>query len=331
MIPADRRARGPLRFLVAPPTRRAQWALRALALGLAVGLPVGVSETLRNEAGTLVGISSPRVAIYVGTQGAYRKALVFVAGEEGQGAVIKWALLPGADGAVEREYEALRYLSGVVEVKGTMPTPLTSGRWHGRLYFVMCPLLGRLGGRRLLGLHWDWAARLFSLERKILRWEESPFRQCLSRILKAPLPHVETLRTALGTLDHMLGGRFLSFGWAHRDFAPWNLRVRRGALVVLDWEMAVPAAPPGYDLLHFLAIQAALAGKAVRWPLAVFQKWLEGVAPDWVPLLPGVVLSYLLDQASIYAEARHRAPHVGEERVLAWLLRKLEEAADHVA
>ena len=49
----------------------------------------------------------------------------------------------------------------------------------------------------------------------------------------------------------------------HGDFAPWNICVEAGNLVVLDWEYGAPTQPPLWDLFHFV-IQTAIELDAHR-------------------------------------------------------------------
>jgi len=47
-------------------------------------------------------------------------------------------------------------------------------------------------------------------------------------------------------------GQPIACGPAHGDFTPWNtLRLPDDRLGIIDWEMARPAMPAGYDFFHF--------------------------------------------------------------------------------
>jgi aminoglycoside phosphotransferase (APT) family kinase protein len=50
-------------------------------------------------------------------------------------------------------------------------------------------------------------------------------------------------------------------GFAHGDFAPWNLLETDQGLVLLDWESAREDAPPFFDLCHFLVQSHTLLGQ----------------------------------------------------------------------
>lgn len=42
------------------------------------------------------------------------------------------------------------------------------------------------------------------------------------------------------------------FGYVHRDFVPWNMKIIKNILYVFDWEYAEKEYIPLYDLFHFL-------------------------------------------------------------------------------
>jgi hypothetical protein len=48
---------------------------------------------------------------------------------------------------------------------------------------------------------------------------------------------------------------------AHGDWAPWNMLRTSGGWVLVDWEEASDAAPPFYDLCHYLVQSHALLGR----------------------------------------------------------------------
>jgi thymidylate kinase len=61
-------------------------------------------------------------------------------------------------------------------------------------------------------------------------------------------------------------------GFAHGDFAPWNLLRANDAWVAVDWESSEREAPPFYDLFHFLVQACALLGRPTQSAI------LEGIA-----------------------------------------------------
>ena len=55
-----------------------------------------------------------------------------------------------------------------------------------------------------------------------------------------------------------LGGKTLGTVIQHGDFAPWNIRVRHGEWMVLDWERGEASGLPVWDWLHFVIQPAVL-------------------------------------------------------------------------
>ena len=54
----------------------------------------------------------------------------------------------------------------------------------------------------------------------------------------------------------------LPASWVHGDFAPWNIKCRRGQkLMLIDWEDAQRGGFPLHDYFHFLHMQDYLFGQ----------------------------------------------------------------------
>ncbi|MGC8876988.1 phosphotransferase [Thermus sp.] len=302
---------------------RLAWA--ACRAGLPVGARVALnSRSLKDlSAGVAPGLRAEGVVVYVGTPGAYRKAVLGLWVSGAPQVVIKLALVPAADPWVAWEARVLERLKDSDD--GLAPKVLRTGQYAGRAFHATDPVTGSPGPSRLTRAHFAYSARLFGMEPSRHVWAESPLlREWLADLSHKDLGHAfPTLERSLAWLGERLSHRALSFGWAHRDFVPWNTRWVRGRLLLLDWEMARPCRPPGYDLLHFVSLQAALRGKSARIPWKAFRDWLELYTPEWKGLERELYAAYLLDQALYYAKARLEAPEVGEDRVLNWLLGEL--------
>jgi hypothetical protein len=318
------KARGAQRFFPQrhPVLQAAWWAWSR-------GFPVGGrvllnADILRELMGEMVPFEAEGLVAYVGTEGAYRKAILGFWSKGGAEAVAKLALTPRADSWVTWEAFVLRK---VRPADGAMPRFLRSGRYRERSYLLMTPVDGSLGPVRLSRAHFFCVAQIFRSQSSTYGWGESPLSQEWSLELARDdlVRAYPALQAAFAWLVKRLGQRELTLGWAHRDFAPWNTRRKGGKLWVLDWEMARPSRPPGYDLLHFLSIQAALRGGKPKIPWGMLRAWLETEAPPWAGLERELYAAYLLDQALFYAGARLEAPEEGEDKVLAWLLGELAQ------
>lgn len=320
----------------APAGRSARLLWGGWGLGLPLGGRVGLSPECLEGLARSVGLeSNPTGAVlYVGTPGAYRKALVGLWVNGVARAVVKIALVPFADDAVRLESRMLLRFGTHLALEERVPRLLGTGVWHGRVFHVMAPIQGIPGPAKLSREHFDWCGKLFHLERQEYAWDESPFREQLDRLV----PRVAGIDSTASVLwrgmeltSKRLSHRRLSFGWAHRDFAPWNTRLLRNRLVIFDWEMAKPDRPPGYDLLHFHVIQAALRSGLVRLPWGQLKAWLAQVAPDWSGLERELYLLYLIDQTTFYGESRILVPEMGEQGVLRWLIAEVRRVLGEIA
>ncbi len=307
-------------FAPRSPLVRLAWA--AWRAGLPVGARLALNSRFLKElgAGVAPGVRVEGVVVYVGTPGAYRKAVLGLWEGGAVRVVVKLALMPAADPWVVWEARVLERLKGSDE--SWAPKLLHTGQYAGRAFHATEPVTGAPGPSRLTQAHFAYSAWILGLEPSRHAWTESPLLgewladfsyKGLSRAFPA-------LERSLIWLEERLSHRVLSFGWAHRDFVPWNTRWVRGKLVILDWEMARPHRPPGYDLLHFVSMQAALRGGFARIPWQLIRAWLGLHAPEWTGLERELYVVYLLDQALYYARARLQAPEEGEDRVLNWLL-----------
>lgn len=310
-------------FAPRSPLLRLAWA--AWCAGLPVGARLALNSRSLEEllASVAPGLRAEGVVAYVGTPGAYRKAVLGLWAGGAAQVVIKLALVPAADPWVAWEARVLERLKGSGE--SLAPKLLRTGQYAGRAFHATEPVTGSPGPSRLTRAHFAYSAWLFGLEPSRYVWAESPLLgEWLADFSDRGLSHAfPTLERSLVWLEERLSHRVLSFGWAHRDFVPWNTRRIEGRLLLLDWEMAMPHRPPGYDLLHFVSMQAALRGGPVRIPWQALRAWLELHAPEWAGLERELYAAYLLDQALYYARARFEAPEVGEDRVLNWLLGEL--------
>jgi len=303
--------------------------MRLAWMAWGAGFPVGVRYALNSQAlaellaGVTPGLRADGLVVYLGTPGAYRKAVLGIWEGGAARVVVKLALEAAADPWVVWEVRVLERMRRSGKILA--PKLLRGGQYAGRSFHVTEPVVGSPGPSRLSRAHFAYSAQLFGLEPSWHVWGESPLLgEWLADLSHKGLSHVfSPLERSLIWLEERLSCRVLPFGWAHRDFVPWNTRWVRGRLLVLDWEMARPHRPPGYDLLHFVSMQAALRGGSARIPWGDLRAWLELHAPEWAGLERELYAVYLLDQALYYTRARLEAPEVGEDRVLNWLLGEL--------
>lgn len=66
---------------------------------------------------------------------------------------------------------------------------------------------------------------------------------------------VKKLRMLKASLDP---DAMVTAGYAHGDFTPWNIYVKKDKLALIDWEMADTSTPLLFDALHFIYQQGVL-------------------------------------------------------------------------
>jgi hypothetical protein len=106
-------------------------------------------------------------------------------------------------------------------------------------------------------------------------------------------------------------GQLSSLGMvpAHRDFSPWNIRLRPEGAFVFDWEYASDGYFPLYDVFHFLMIPRLLRGGvsaadcsgAIRQAVQAARAFQDGEARSTRADLQ--LLAYFLDLALFYLES----------------------------
>ena len=73
---------------------------------------------------------------------------------------------------------------------------------------------------------------------------------------------LEGAGASLSLAARELGARVVCSAIHHGDFAPWNIKARRGNWTVLDWERGELSGLPAWDWLHFLVQPAILVEHA---------------------------------------------------------------------
>jgi hypothetical protein len=287
-------------------------------------------DRLEGELARALGEHRVWLAFYVGTPGAYRKITAQVLNAEGRTlAFAKIAASPTPISDVQTEYRVLRRLATARNLDGRVPEPLHLFDWRSAKVLLTTAGPPQPGPLRCSADHVEFCVRLFrAFAEERVFGESKMMRELSERTDKvgASMPgSAGLLHRSLDTLRLNLGPVTLPLSAAHRDFAPWNTRLGPQGLFVFDWDGARWGTTPLYDLFHFQAVQAALAGssRAItdRRPLG---EALEAIWPAGHGHLPSLYLAYLLDLALFYGEARSVAPEVGSSKVWDWLLARLD-------
>jgi hypothetical protein len=233
------------------------WAL-ARAPGAAADAPEAVDELA-----TLAPAGTGWLLL-TGGQRSINKVvgLPFSATATAPSTVVKFARIPEADAALEREAAVLRMLAGEQpEVRG-VPRIEADGRRGGRRALAQSAIHGRPLTATLSPVTFPELAAgvtgwLVDLAAGRPPRASEDWRR---RLVEEPLADLETqfgavlgaggaerARAALaglGTLPQVC---------EHRDCSPWNVVMSADGPALLDWESAEPRGLPALDLVYFLA------------------------------------------------------------------------------
>jgi hypothetical protein len=337
LFPADNSVlrRAGVRGLFSPGSIRGGVLKKLIEVGAIRGEQVRLENEplvrLESEFAQICGEREVRVAFYVGTAGAYRKVTAQVMTPTGRTLTYsKIGMSPPAQASVEGERRVLLRLSESEALRGKVPEVLGWFNWHGGKVIVVTSAAGRLGPRRLSGLHSQFCENAFlSFAEEYVFGEGPMWARMTETLLRLNRDFADPLPAycghALQLLREELGSVKLPLSLAHRDFAPWNTKLVSGDLFVFDWEHAETGVTPLYDVFHFWAIQAALFRRRRRFPDRRFlENLLHRLWPGGQQYLPWLYLAYLLDMSLTYGEAQVIAPGVGEQRVWRWFLQQVE-------
>jgi hypothetical protein len=272
-------------FSQRPPHSKKQAALRRAwrlaARGGTVGPICAVARLPANPANTtaaadpideLLPDDEPWLLLTGGSESDNKAVGLPIAGS-GAGAVAKFARVPKAATALDREAELLGRLER--ERSGLAGVPWLRAAGH------------RAGGRAIVqgAMHGGGLDRILTLASyttvapRMTDWlaslagdpQPQPASTWNGRLVADPLDELERdfgdrvpaglLARARRALD---GFGELTPAWEHRDLGPWNVVIdAAGAPAVIDWEDAEPRGLPGLDLVYFLATSALLIDGAL--------------------------------------------------------------------
>ena len=271
----------------------------------------------------LLGTRNLHLAFSVGPPRPTQKVTVaLIDGSRRVCAYAKIAFGISARAALDREREILKRLASHQYLRERIPGLLGSQDWCGGDVLVISPGPHTPGPSRLGAAHRDFLVQLHGLYVNPSPFTESGIRVRIGiqlRSLAGSLSHAWASRyeQAVGWIDATLAEVIVPTTLAHRDFTPWNTRSGPAGLFVFDWEAAQEGTTPGYDALHFRAIQAALMGRPLE-----LEEWsssfISAVWPAGRVHLPALWLTYLVDMSLAYANAHVVSAGVGDHGVLGW-------------
>lgn len=261
------------------------------------------------------------LSFIIGTEGAYQKvgALIWNEADEPVG-FAKIAATERASEFLRNEADTVERLGGLSVMRGYVPSALGVVVRGDTTLFVQTVAPRRGGPQEWSTVHERFLARVEAgtgrsghiassgLWRYVLKTRE---------FLEGRMPAhwTDRLDSSLDRVRTLRADKGLRLATAHRDFAPWNTRLRAdGELFVFDWEFSMADYPAGFDSLHFAASLATRARGVIARRTA-HRKFVRQV--ERLGVLSG--FAYLLDTSLFYLAARARAPHAGSTTFLDWL------------
>jgi hypothetical protein len=239
--------------------------------------------------------------------------------------VVKFARVPEADAALEREAEVLRRLERERPEASGIPRVAGHARRAGRGALAQSALHGQPMLSRLTPESFG------ELASRVTRWlvelagngPPRPAAEWWPRLVGRPLEEFE--RAFRGVLEPGATerARRLLEGLGdlpqvpeHRDCAPWNILLTGdGGIALLDWESAEPHGLPGCDLVYFLATAAFVLEGSIE--SGVTSKTYRGLLDRSTPF--GRVAAVCLKEYSLRLGLDREM--VRRLRLLSWIVR----------
>ncbi len=212
------------------------------------------SETIEDVLAEALG-ESVRVAVHLTSRRYNRKPILQALDSRG---VVRAFVKVGANrlGAelVRREHRALTALAEAAPRSFRLPRVMSCVEWNGVPLLLLEPATPR--GRRPPETGSIHAAEAELSELGSTSSSElgssSYWRQTRQRIagLRASVERAG-LDNLADRLEQRYGDVILRFGGSHGDWAPWNMALASGSLLVWDWERFDDDIPVGFDALHY--------------------------------------------------------------------------------
>jgi hypothetical protein len=249
------------------------WLGRAWRRSMSVGLRMGVAQQwlkdrvslpiddLQRYLATAAGCEQATVSVSLGTPGVHRKPVFQVMDARGRiRAFAKIGWNHATNELVRREAAALTSLRQHVFSTARVPRVLDAG-WYDSNYVLVMEPVGK--GFRRCSEHLDDRHLRFLSELHTLKAGNTGVSVLQAVAVRIPEIrdsghhyYAHVLECAVEHLADGLRSADLPTGFAHGDFAPWNIRTAGDRLVVLDWEYCSDQVPAGWDLFHFLIVSA---------------------------------------------------------------------------
>lgn len=334
LLPTDAADRRAALSLYAPQKLRGRalrGAMRRGILSRRTTLDADRVTDLREEIERALATRVRALAFYIGPPNLSRKCTICVIGPERTPiAFAKLAALPQARSMIRNERAVLRQLSEVPGLLDRIPAVLGTITWSDSEAILLAPGPTRAAPSRFGELHEEFLLRLHEASERTgdllvsPAWMEAERTQ--DRLVPLlPPAWIDRYARAFEQVRARLGGVSMRLVRAHRDFAPWNMRVGRRGLFVFDWESSREGLPGLFDVFQYSTVPAALMNRPAVRPWASRHRRREG-DPVGSPDPEELWLPFLVDLSLEYAAAAAEYPYRGKERVREWFGREIDRA-----
>lgn len=208
------------------------------------------------------------LALHPGSHGKSNKAVVQVMNSSG--AILAYAKVADNEHAwayLRNECEKLQYLGALTFEKGEIPSVIdyVESGTHTILLLSVPLKMGRLSPIEINSKHLDWLQELSAktevTNANAARDFVAGAREGFKGVLEAGVlsQRGRIIELFEDTLEEIFKAK-LKYSLSQRDFTPWNIRIAKDKIFVLDWEWAKQPFPPLQDFFHF-GYQACLRVK----------------------------------------------------------------------
>ncbi len=200
-------------------------------------------------------------AIFTGTAGENRKAIVAIAAHKYVSSFIKIPLTKKAKSLVGNELQQLNYIKKLDLVK--MSIPKSKGT-ASHLELTNIKPVDPLNQSSLTDQHLIGISELYNkTTRQINPQTTNAWNEIQSNLrllnddfeIKNDLSK-QKIGAIVNQLNHLVdwigGHHSISVGLAHGDFTPWNMYLTNDKIHVYDWEMSTTDMPLLFDVFHFV-------------------------------------------------------------------------------
>jgi len=236
-----------------------------------------LTKSARSNDSVLLGILKKNfasedihLALHPGSHGKSNKAVVQVMNFSG--AILAYAKVADNEHArvfLRNEYQTLQYLGALSFQRGEIPSVIdyVESGTHTILLLSVPQNMGKLSPIEINAKHLDWLQELSEktkvTDANAARDFVADARERFKRVLEAQVfPQAERVTQLYESALIEISEAGLPYVLAQRDFTPWNIRVQKNKIFVLDWEWAKRAFPPLQDFFHF-GYQACLRVKSL--------------------------------------------------------------------